>query len=266
MKGNSFTDRLLSKGVAALLLSIFILQFHPCSAQQAQNRPYVDDKLFHFGFQLGMNLSSFIVSNTEDSIQNPITGETDVYHARVSNLLPGFHVGFVTDLRLCRYLNLRFCPGLMFSSRTISYVKCDTTNYKEIKAGSTIDGSFGSKVDVLAIPVYLPLYLKWSAAREGNYRPYVIAGGGVSFNVSRDKDKPVLLNVMDYFAEVGFGCDLYFRWFKFCPEITYRIGFADQLCPISKRTDGNLSPTDYFYSNAISRLTNQCICITFNFE
>ena len=33
-------------------------------AQQAQNRPYADDKLFHFGFQLGVNFASFGVTET----------------------------------------------------------------------------------------------------------------------------------------------------------------------------------------------------------
>ena len=227
-------------------------------AQQAQNRPYVDDKIFHFGFQLGVNLGSFIVTDSEQEITNPLTGETDIYHARVGSLLPGFHVGFVTDLRLCRYLNLRFCPGMMFTSRTLTY---------KSESGKPVVGTPGKtneNVDVLAMPVYMPLYLKWSAAREGNYRPYVIGGGGVSFNVSRDRDKPVLLNVMDYFCEVGFGVDLYSTWFKFCPEITYRIGFANQLYPANARME--LAPQDAFYSNALLRLTNQCICLTFNFE
>ena len=227
-------------------------------AQQAQNRPYVDDKIFHFGFQLGVNLGSFIVTDSEQEITNPLTGETDIYHARVGSLLPGFHVGFVTDLRLCRYLNLRFCPGMMFTSRTLTY---------KSESGKPVVGTPGKtseNVDVLAMPVYMPLYLKWSAAREGNYRPYVIGGGGVSFNVSRDRDKPVLLNVMDYFCEVGFGVDLYSTWFKFCPEITYRIGFANQLYPADARME--LAPQDAFYSNALQRLTNQCICLTFNFE
>jgi hypothetical protein len=167
-------------------------------------------------------------------------------------------VGFVTDLRLCRYLNLRFCPGMMFTSRTLTY---------KSESGKPVVGTPGKtneNVDVLAMPVYMPLYLKWSAAREGNYRPYVIGGGGVSFNVSRDRDKPVLLNLMDYFCEVGFGVDLYFRWFKFCPEITYRIGFANQLCPAEGRME--LSPQDAFYSNSLSRLTSHCVCLTFNFE
>ena len=34
-------------------------------AQQAQNRPYADDKLFHFGFQLGLNFASFGVTDSE---------------------------------------------------------------------------------------------------------------------------------------------------------------------------------------------------------
>ena len=231
---------------------ICILGALTCSAygQVAMNRPYVDDKLFHFGFQLGINFASFSVTDSEQEING------EVYHARVSGLLPGFHVGFVSDLRLCQYLNLRFCPGMQFSSRTISY---------KTESGNPVVGynGKGATVDVLAIPVYLPLYLKWSAAREGNYRPYVIAGGGASFNVSRDREKPILMNLTDYFCEVGFGCDLYFNWFKFCPEITYRIGFSNQLYS-GPRTE--VPVQDAFYSSAISRLTSHCVCLTFNFE
>ncbi len=231
--------------------------FVPLQAQESQNRPYVDDKLFHFGFQLGVNFSSFGVTDSELEIEDPVTGIKEIYHSRVSSVLPGFHVGFITDLRLCKYLNLRFCPGMQFTSRTLTY---------KTESGNPVKGSMnkGASVDVLAMPVYLPLYLKFSAMREGNFRPYVIAGGGASFNVSRDREKPVLLNLMDYFAEVGFGVDFYFRWFKFCPEITYRIGFANQLYPADQRME--LAPQDAFYTNSISRLTNHSICLTFNFE
>ena len=241
-----------------LTIIIGILCISGASAQRAMNRPYVDDKLFHFGFQLGINLASFGVTDSELPITNPVTGATEIYHSRVSTLMPGFHVAFIGDLRLCKFLNLRFCPGMQFSSRTLSY---------KTESGNPVQGTPGKNgalVDVLAMPVYLPLYLKWSAQREGNYRPYVLAGGGASFNVSRDRDKPVLMNLTDYFAEVGFGCDLYFRWFKFCPEITYRIGFANQIYPAAQRME--LAPQDAFYSDAILRMTNHCVCLTFNFE
>lgn len=243
--------------IVFLVLALCSLLVVPARAQEARNRPYVDDKLFHFGFHLGMNFTSFGITDSEMPITDPLTGVTEIYHARVSGVTPGFHVGFVTDLRLCKYLNLRFCPGIQFASRTITY---KTESGREVKGSP----GHGSKTDVLAMPVYLPLYLKWSAERAGNYRPYVIAGGGASFNVSRDREKPVLLNTMDYFAEIGFGCDLYFRWFKFCPEITYRIGFANQLANKDGRME--LPPQDFFYTDAISRMTNHCVSLTFNFE
>ena len=245
-----------------LLLSLLALVLVPSMAQEAQNRPYIDDKIFHFGFQLGVNFSSFGV--TDSQLPVIMRGEGDILHARVSGMTPGFHVGFVTDLRMNKYFSLRFCPGMQFASRSISYVSesgRDVFGY-----AMDIDGKpvFGSHMDVLYMPIYLPLYIKFSAMREGNYRPYVIAGGGASFNVSRDINKPVLLNTIDYFCEFGFGVDLYFRWFKWCPEITYRLGFANQLCPADKHPQ--LPENDAFYTNAISRLQNHCICLTFNFE
>lgn len=218
----------------------------------AQNNPYVDDKIIHFGFSLGMNLMTFGVTDSEI----PIQGE--IYHARVSNLMPGFSVGFISDVRICRYLNLRFCPGLSFSQRTISYV---TESGTPVRSQS---GQFKDKIDILSIPISIPLYLKFSAMREKNYRPYVIAGGGFEYNVYRDAEQPILLKGPDYFVEIGFGCDLYFRWFKFCPQISYKIGFANILTPADQNI--YLTPDNRFYSTALSRLTSRMLCITFNFE
>ena len=42
----------------------------------AQNNPYVDDRVVHFGFQLGLNFMSFGVTDSELPIVNPLTGET----------------------------------------------------------------------------------------------------------------------------------------------------------------------------------------------
>lgn len=218
----------------------------------AQNNPYVDDKIVHFGFSLGMNLMSFGVTDSEVQING------DIYHARVSNLMPGFSVGFISDVRLCRYLNLRFCPGLSFSQRTLTYV---TESGKPVRSQS---GQFKENIDILSIPISIPLYLKFSAMRERNYRPYVIAGGGFEYNVYRDAERPVLLKGPDYFVELGVGCDFYFRWFKFCPQISYRIGFANILTPAEENI--YLTPDNRFYSTALSKLTSRMLCITFNFE
>lgn len=219
-------------------------------AKAQMNNPYVDDKIVHFGFSLGMNFMTYGITDSEEMIDG------EIYHARVSSLMPGFQVGFITDVRICRYLNLRFTPGLEFSSRTITY---KTESGNEVKSPN-----FGKRIDVLSIPITIPLYLKFSAQRERNYRPYVIFGGGASYNVSRDREKPILNQPWDYFVSVGAGVDLYLRWFKLCPEIKYQIGFADQLTPVEERPE--LAIHDQFYTRALKRLTTRMLTITFNFE
>ena len=219
-----------------------------CRNTSAQNNPYVDDRLVHLGFSIGMNFMSFGVTDSQ------LEQDGEIYHARVSSMMPGFSVNFITDLRLSRHLSLRFTPGMQFSSRTISYTS-ESDNFP---------GAKSRKTEVLAIPISIPLYLKWAAEREGNYRPYLIGGGGISYNINLDKTKPILLKGLDYFVEVGFGCDFYFPWFKWCPELTYRIGFANQLVPVEERTQ--LPIDDEFYTRAIDKLLNRAIVLTFNFE
>ena len=221
--------------IVTILLCLCALHGFAQEEKWGMNNPYLDDKLFHMGFQVGLNFNSFL---------------TDQAPANVSSPGFGFRVAFVGDLRLCKYLNLRFTPGLEFAYKTLIYNKDKT--------------GLDKHVDVGAIPITLPLYLKFSAERLSNFRPYVLAGGGVSFNVNKyDPHKNYVgLNMLDYFCEAGFGCDIYFRWFKLCPELTYRIGFADQL---------NRSHTVSGYENYVTtlgsnRLINQAICLTFNFQ
>jgi len=213
------------------------------------NNPYIDDKIVHFGFSLGVNFMAFGCTDSNE----PINGE--IYHVRTSSMLPGFSVGFITDVRLSRHLNFRFLPNLNFGQKTMTY----TT-----ESGREVEGSQGNQAEVLSLPLALPLVLKWSAEREKNYRPYLVAGGGVSFDFAGQKERPIYQQMFDYFVTFGFGCDFYMQWFKLCPEIRYQVGFNNALTPIDERPE--LAKTDYFYTQALKRLRNQMITITFNFE
>ncbi len=211
--------------------------------------PYVDDKIVHFGFSLGMNFMMYGVTDSEQEIDG------EIYHARTSSVIPGFSVGFITDLRMSRHLSLRFLPTLSFGQVTINY---------KTESGHAVKGSAGRKAEILSLPLAIPLVIKWSAEREKNYRPYVIAGGGVSFDFAAQKERPIYQKTFDYFVCFGVGCDLYLEWFKLCPEIKYQIGFNNVMTPVDVRPE--LPKGDYFYTNAIKRLRNQMLTITFNFE
>lgn len=231
------------------------------SPLMAQNNPYVDDKLLHFGFSLGVDFLSYGVEEADSLLQMQRHGT--VYHARTTAPGVGFSVGFIADLRLARHLNLRFCPGMHFGERTITYKNYSISDY-DIKGTNCTD----NRPSVLCLPIDIPLYLKWSAEREVNYRPYVTLGCGVSFDLGRAKDKVLLQKTTDCFMEVGLGCDLYCRWFKLAPEIRYRIGFNNMLTPTAdcEKEEWKLPLGDYFYTDALSKLTNQQVSLIFNFE
>ncbi len=222
---------------------ILLLVAVQAMGQVGMNRPYIDDKVVHFGFSLGVNFMDYATPESGDTIDG------DVWHVRQSSLMPGFSVGFITDVRLSRHLNLRCTPTLHFGQRTLTYKS---------------DNGKKSIVDILSLPISIPLYLKWSAEREGNYRPYLLAGGGVSFDLGADKEREVLQKMFDYFVEVGAGCDFYFQWFKFCPQLTYSIGFNNVLVPVSERPE--LAEYDAFYTKAMRKMLSRQLTLTFNFE
>ncbi len=214
-------------------------------AQGIMNRPYIDDKLVHFGFSLGINFMDYVTPESGDTING------NVYHVRQSSLIPGFSVGFITDVRLTRHLNLRCTPTLHFGQHTLTY-KTDSEDSKKYTT------------DILSLPITIPLYLKWSAEREANYRPYLLAGGGVSFDFGTDKEREVLQKPFDFFVEVGAGCDFYFQWFKLCPQLTYSIGFNNVLVPVSERPE--LPAYNAFYTQAMRKMLSRQLTLTFNFE
>ena len=233
-----------------LIIFFLLLSVNRLSAQM--HTPYIDDKIVHFGFSLGVNLMSYYTADSQDTING------EVYHARVGSLMPGFSVGFVTDLRLTRHLNLRFCPALHFGQKTITYKN---------ESGNPIRGSLDThrnKAEVLSLPITVPFYIKWSAEREMNYRPYLIFGGGFHYDFGGQKERVIFQKKWDYFIDFGFGCDFYTGWFKFCPEIKYKIGFANMLTPVEERV--SLPKQDEFYTRALKRLGDQMLTITFNFE
>ena len=203
------------------------------------NLPYVDQKTIHFGFLLGINTMDFSVAPIES--------------ARVSTLKPGFTVGIISDLRLNRYLNLRFTPTLHFGERELSYPSSVGTDTLSTRA-----------LTISSIPICLPIYLKYSAERKGNYRPYLIGGVGISYDLgtAANADNPVLLKPFDLYTEFGVGCDIYFSFFKLAPELKYSIGFNDMLT----HQRSGLKANDEVYTKIIQRLTSRMITLSFNFE
>jgi hypothetical protein len=199
----------------------------------------VDDRPWHYGFVLGINAYSF--------------GVTPFYAtngAQVSSVSPGFSVGMIGDMRLSRYFNLRFVPTLNFTDRTISY---EDISLSLSPATQTVKSSI----------IDLPIYLKYRSIWYNHSRPYLLLGGGMTYDVGRDVTQPVLLKPSDFYVAVGVGCDFYFNYFRLAPELKFCFGLNNLLTPTIERSN-HPSPTTF--TDELSKLTSRVVVLSFNFE
>lgn len=212
-----------------------------------QNLVNSDNKLYHFGFILGLNTMDFNVTNHGSTV---VDEEGNVWFADQAGLSTGFTVGIVSDLRLFEYLNLRFTPALLFGDRTMTFTD---------KEGKKADQTSTVKSSIIEFP----LLLKFRGQRSANYRPYLIGGGSVTWDLARDKEEIIMLKRYDFGIEFGVGCDFYLPYFKLAPELKMFLGLSDML---ERDRPEILSEGDLKYTNAISKLTSRFLMLSINFE
>lgn len=201
----------------------------------------------HFGFTLGLHSQEFAFKPSNIKDANGVQ-----WYGDGVKMIPGFTVGIVTDLRLAEYFNLRCVPTLNFGDRPVVF--------SGMKNGAKVDEFNTTLISAI---ISAPLYVKYRAMRVNNYRPYLIAGGGMQLDLSRKKDLTLLLKQFDYFVEFGVGCDYYMPYFKLAPEFKVCIGFNDML---ERDRPMIANESELIYTQSISRLTSRLFTFTFNFE
>jgi hypothetical protein len=212
--------------------------------EKVKNQPYVDMKLFHLGFHIGLHTQDLILTHTG----NPTLAE-QTWFAEIPAYSPGFSVGIIGDILVNPYLNLRLIPSIHFGDKQFVF--------REYESGEKYTTSLRSNY------ITLPLELKYSSIRLNNYRPYLTGSVYGALDLGRKKGEALLLESIDYGVSVGLGCDFYFSFFKLCPELKFFFGLRDLI--EKNRTDLSL-PELSIYTDAFSRGTSRMIVLTFNFE
>lgn len=212
--------------------------------RKALNQPFADQKLYHLGFSLGINAPDLIFSHTG------YVGETgEAWFAEIPSYSVGFSVGMVGDRYLNEYFNLRLSPSMHLGERRFVF--------REQSSGEEYSTSL--KASYLTIP----LHLKFSAPRMGNFRPYVLGGGYTALDIGSKKDQAVRYKKMDYGLEFGVGCNIYLPLFKLCPELRFSFGLVDL---IDKDKSDITDKEILKYRDAISSGKSRIISLIFNFE
>ncbi len=203
------------------------------------NLPHFDDKRMHFGFYLAGNYASYRIKRSDFMANNPDS---------IKSVSPigstGFTLGFIFNLKLADYLDLRLVPGVGFYERTLVYNFAKTGKINQVMESTMAE---------------FPLLLKMKSERRGNTRMYFIVGGKYSLasGLRRKDKKPDELRTInnDFSLEYGFGFDIYYEYFKLSPEIRFSHGLSNAFV-----SDPNK------YANALKRVNTHTVTISFHFQ
>ena len=231
-----------------LLLMIYMLGCCVCMAAQqrrVQNKPFIDDRQFHYGFFVGLHDEALQLQN--NGYIDPATGQQWVSSTDQTNV--GFSVGVLGEWKLHRYVSLRAVPSLHFGSKHITLRDLSTGNqeYQDMKS----------------CYVGVPLDLKISAPRFNNYRPYVIAGVAPMYDLTTGKHDKLQVKPFTLMLEAGMGCDLYMPFFKFIPELKFCFGLGNVF---KKKRNDLTDPSQMVYTQSIDRATVGMVVLSFYFE
>jgi hypothetical protein len=214
--------------------------------EKPKNLPKLDQQTAHFGYSLGLNMMDFVIRPSDNFL---ISTPHDTVYAVEINRYVGFNVNMIANLRLAKYFDIRFLPGLNFGQRMLVY--------KHKKQGELRRHSMMIESAFLD----LPIMLKYRAERINNWRPFLIAGGSVRIDMASQKkinpdDMPkIRLKPFDCYYEVGMGVDFFLEYFMFGIELKGSWGIFNTVAY------DNTQYTEYF-----KRLNSRMLILSFHFE
>ena len=200
-----------------------------------------DDKLTSYGFFLGTHTASYQLKYA-DSFLDPTNTIISIF----PKYTPGFSLGFIGILRFHDQVNLIFTPKIGFY---------------EYKLDVNYDDGTSEELENDVQQIELPLLFKYRSMRFNNTRMYFIGGGSYLFNTKPQADiineYDIATAGRDFTIEAGMGFEIYFKYFKFAPEIRFSHGINNLYI------DATNTPQ---ILGSISSLRSKSISILLNFQ
>lgn len=212
--------------------------------QGIKNLPYIDQRRIHYGFALGITMADVNLIHS-----GAVAADGSQWFAESPACNPSFCVGLLGDLALSEHVNVRCTPMFSFLTRDLTFRNSATGDTKTQNLKTAY--------------LDFPFSLKYSSRRVNNYRPYVLGGINLSYDLTHEKETPIVFNHFDFGLHVALGCDSYLQFFKFCPELRFNLGLVDML---DHKRSGLKDETLMTYTNALSSARNKSISLIFFFE
>lgn len=204
------------------------------------NIPTDDLKPYNWGYFLGFNQYDF--KFTYDYNEPSFLNNSDVIVTKNT----GFIVGLIGEMRINKFADLRIEPGLHSSKRILAFPISASDSTRTVKS---------TYIDI-------PLLLKLSAERLGNWRPFIVGGPSISYNLSSQENTlndnangTFRLKTWSINYQLGLGIDFYLPYFKFTPSLRGVFGLKNEL--VYDATG---------YTQEIANLNTRGVFLVFTFE
>ena len=167
-----------------------------------------DDKLpLNWGYFVGLNQFDYQISYLNPSYDtNPSEEATEILVQKST----GFNVGLIGEMRINELLDLRLEPGFYSGKTTLEFKNQNLITEKD------------SIREIKSTYINVPLLLKFSANRIGNWRPFIVGGPYAAINLSSNNGNnsgTFKVKKWNYGYQIGVGIDVYLSYFKFTPSI-----------------------------------------------
>jgi hypothetical protein len=182
----------------------------------AMNNPNYDDRFLSYGFLIGIHTTTYQLKYSDRFVSRDL----DSLYSISPSWSPGFSLGFIVNLRISEFLDLRLLPKVAFYEHRLEYFRLDAPKIDELVETTVVE---------------FPLLLKYKSERRGNFRMYMVGGVKPGIEASGKNDIDEIskenLNIKSFnlSLDFGFGVDMYYPLFKFSPEIRFSKGITNML-------------------------------------
>jgi hypothetical protein len=236
----------LRNSILVLVIALCALPALSQRVGSGTNLERFDMRLYHFGFLISSNTSSFFIDRKADfSFSDSLLSIENVPQS-------GFNLALLASFNPVKNVNIRFIPGLSFQDRGINYtfLQPDGLEKTYLKRTESVFLDF-------------PVLLKMRTNRSGNFAAYALFGGKFSKDMQSQKDVNnavaeqivIKLKDKDVSLDMGGGFDFFLPYFKFAIEFKTSIGLNDILIH-----------EDTQFSTPIESLRTRSFIVSFTFE
>lgn len=219
MQAINFWNKLYLHWCKIIALGVLLLLMSNASFAQRQtavNNPNYDNRFLSYGFLIGVHTSAYQLKYSE-RFTSP---EFDSLYSISPRWSAGFTLGFLVNLNVADFLDIRMTPQVSFYEHSLDYERTNADLINELVETTVVE---------------FPLLLKYKSERRGNTRMFFVGGlkPGLEASGKNDidevSDENIDIKTVNVSFDVGFGIDIYYPLFKFSPELRFSRGITNML-------------------------------------